>query len=114
MSAVQLNILQAIQERDAGILKAVTSAENNCPGWADKAYNMLVEWLRPWPRGFRFQIEEFRKIAHIKGLPEPPSARAYGSLAVRARKEGLIISNGQKATSGATAHRAYANEWQKV
>jgi hypothetical protein len=114
MPAVQLNILEAIRERDKGILQALTSAETVCEDWADKAYNMLVDWLQGWPSGFRFQIEEFRKIAQIRGLPDPMHNRAFGGIAVRARNAGLIKSNGLKPTTSIKSHRANANEWEKI
>lgn len=111
---IQLNVFEASRRRDEGIALAVDHADSNPVKWSDIAYNMLKEWLRPWPCGYRFQIEEFRQVAQIKGLPDPPNQRAFGSIAVRAKSEGLIKSNGQKATRGVTAHRAYANEWEKV
>lgn len=114
MGAIQLNILEAIQAKEAGILQAISSAESICPDWADKAYNMLVDWLQGWPSGFRFQIEEFRKIAQIRGLPDPMHNRAFGGIAVRARNAGLIKSNGLKPTTSIKSHRANANEWEKV
>jgi hypothetical protein len=114
MPAVQLNILEAIQAKEAGILQALSSAETVCEDWADKAYNMLVEWLKPWPAGFRFQIEEFRQIAQIKGLPDPLHNRAFGGIAVRARNAGLIRSLGYKSTMSVKSHRAKANEWEKI
>jgi hypothetical protein len=114
MSTVQLNILEAIENRDKGILQALASAETVCTDWADRAYNMLVEWLRPWPAGFCFQIEQFRQIAQIRGLPDPLHNRAFGGIALRARNAGLIKSNGLKPTSSVKSHRANANEWQKV
>lgn len=111
---LNLNLSEARVNRDEGIQKAIDSAERKNPGWSAKAWEMFTDWLSNWPKGFTFQIETFRVSASARGLESPPTARAYGQIAVRARKEGLIKSNGQKPTSGATAHRCYANEWQKI
>jgi hypothetical protein len=114
MAAIQLNILEAIQAKEAGMLQAITNADAKIPDWSNKAWEMFKDWLSGWPPGYKFQIEGFRKVAQIRGLPDPPTARAFGSLAVRARKEGLVKSNGPKPTTGKTAHRCYSNEWEKV
>ena len=114
MPAVQLNILEAIRERDKGILQSLSNADAKIPDWSERAWKMFTEWLEGWPKGYKFQIEGFRKVAQIRGLPDPPTARAFGSLAVRAKREGLVKSNGQKPTTSKTAHRCYASEWIKV
>lgn len=109
-----LDYKAACEARDAGMNQAETHANQVNPEWSEIAYTMLKDWLKGWVKGYKFQMEDFRKIAQIKGLPDPPTARAFGSLAVRAKKEGLIKSNGPKPTSGVTAHSCYANEWEKV
>lgn len=114
MSAIQLDILQAIEAKDKGIQTAITHANAVVPDWSDKAYAMLVEWLKDWPEGFTFMIEDFRKICQIKKLPDPPTARAFGAIAVRAKIAGLIKSNGQKPTTGISGHGCYANQWMKI
>lgn len=111
---VQLDAFESSRARDEGIERAKAHADAVDLGWSEKAYQMLCDWLSGWPAGYKFQMEDFRKIAQIRGLPDPPSARAFGSLAVRARKANLIKSNGPKPTSGVTAHSCYANEWQKI
>lgn len=109
-----LNLEEARQKRDEGISRAKDHADAVSPGWSEKAYELFKTWLSGWPSGFCFQIEGFRVSAKARGLEDPPTARAFGSLAVRAKKEGLIKSNGQKPTASASAHRCYANEWQKL
>lgn len=114
MATIQLNVFEGRKNRDAGIAKAVGHAEKNNPGWNDKAFDMFKEWLSGWPSSFTFLMEDFRKCAQIRGLPDPPSARSFGGIALRAKFAGLIKSNGLKPTTSVTAHRCYANEWQKV
>lgn len=114
MAAIQLNMYESRQNRDAGIQKAVEHANQVNPEWSDKAYEMFVDWLKGWPSTFTFLMEDFRKVAQIRGLPDPPSARSFGGVALKAKFAGLIKSNGLKPTTSVTAHRCYANEWQKV
>lgn len=111
---LELDYTKAAEARDAGIEQAVQHADAMNIGWSEKAWEMFQEWLSGWPKGFRFQIETFRASAGARGLPHPPTARAFGQIAVRGRKEGLIRSNGQKPTTGVTAHRCYSNEWEKI
>lgn len=109
-----LDTLLSCQERDTGIEKAVSSAESICPGWKDKAYEFFKTWLSRWASGHKFLMEDFRLSAEIHGLPQPPSNRAYGGLAVKAKFEGLIVSDGTKKVSNPKAHRANAALWRKV
>lgn len=109
-----LDIDKAIQERDKGIEKAETSANRKSPGWTDRAYEMFEDWLSGWPSGYKFMMEHFRQVAKIRGLDDPPSPRSFGGIAIRAKIAGLIKSNDKKATTGVTAHRCYANEWEKI
>lgn len=109
-----LDIDKAIQERDKGIEKALASAECANPGWKDRAYEFFKTWLSRWASGHKFLMEDFRLSAEIQGLPQPPSNRAYGGLAVKAKFEGLIVSDGTKKVSNPKAHRANAALWRKV
>lgn len=111
---LELDYTKAAEARDAGIDQSISHANEVIPGWSERAYNMFREWLSGWPSGFKFMIEDFRVSANARGLDKPPTARAFGNIAVQARKAGLIISNGQKPTTSVTAHRCYANQWQKV
>lgn len=111
---LQLDYKAACEARDAGLEQAVNHANQVDPGWSDKAYDMFKQWLSGWIKGHKFQIETFRASASARGLPNPPTARAFGQIAVRAKKEGLIKSNGPKPTTGVTAHSCFATEWEKV
>lgn len=109
-----LDIPAAREARDNGINQAKTHADEVNPGWSEQAFEMFREWLRGWQPGYKFTIEEFRQIAQIRGLPDPPHARAFGSLAVRAKKAGLINSNGTVKVRNPKAHMANAAQWIKM
>lgn len=113
MSYVQSSLLDAIAAKDAGIQTAVDHADRVEPGWSERAYKFLIEWLSKKPSGFKFQAEEVREAA--KGVvPEPPSARSYGAIILRAKKYGHIVSIGMKPTKSPTAHRCFASVWVKT
>lgn len=114
ISTIQLNAFEAVQERDKGMEIAEANAEINHPGWKVQAYDMLKDWLKGWPPGKRFTIEEFRQVAQIHGLPDPPNARAFGGIAVKAKCAGLIKSFDQIKTKSKTAHRCFATLWEKI
>lgn len=111
---LELDYTKAAEARDAGIDQSISHANEVNPGWSEKAYNMFREWLKGWARGYKFTIEEFRQVAQIMGLPDPPSNRAFGRLAVKAKCAGLIKSNGTVKVKNPRAHCANANQWQKV
>jgi hypothetical protein len=97
--------------RDAGIALAVEHAEQVIPDWKEKAFSMFVEWLSGWPCGYKFLMEDARQSLEVRGLPAPPSLRAYGHLIVRAKKEGLIIHSGYRQVKNVRAHCANASVW---
>lgn len=109
-----LDIYQAEKKRDEGIERAKNHAEAVEPGWNERADQMFKEWLQGWPQGYKFLIEDFRMSASIRGLPEPPSNRAFGGMALRARKAELIKSVGLAATTSKKGHRCFASVWIKL
>ena len=109
-----LDIPAAREQRDKGINQAVNHANEVNTGWSDAAFEMFKEWLKGWPKDFKFTIEQFRQVAQIRGLPDPPSNRAYGGVAVRAKKAGLINSNGTVKVKNPKAHMANAAQWIKL
>ena len=99
--------------RDEGIQKAVDHANHVHEAWSEDAYRYFQIYLNHKPKGFKFMIEDFRE--HIRGtLADPPHKRAFGSLAVRARKEKLIAKAGHGQVANPTAHRCFATIWMKV
>lgn len=114
MKIIQLDAFAAAEQRDKGMEIAEANAEINHPGWKVMAYDMLKDWLKGWPKGYRFRIEEFRQVAQILGLPDPPSARSFGGLALKAKFAGLIKSVDLEKTTSKTAHGCFATLWEKL
>ena len=109
----------SLAERDmlkqAGIEQALVHAEDVSPQWRNKAFNALTEYLREHPKGYLFQVEDFRKWALLnEKIQDPPSARAYGGIIVRAANQSIIRRDGFASTKSKTAHGAVAAQWRKI
>jgi hypothetical protein len=110
--ALQLDILTAIEERDKGIEKAVTHANDVVDNWSDKAYSLLLEFIDSVPG--EFMVEDLRAYAAMKDFPLPPSARAWGHVILRAARNGVVESNGFGKTKNKKAHRTPAAMWLPI
>lgn len=97
------------QERDYGIKKAEDHADEDSPGWTEKA----LDFLRAFP-GDEFQIEDVRTWAERHGLPSPPHKRAWGSVALAARRKGLIEHVGYEQVKNPKAHCAPCSVWRRT
>ncbi len=94
--------------RDEGIATAADHAEADCGGWQD----MALRFLERYPKG-EFMTEEIRDFAYSNGLPLPPHERAWGSVIVKAKKDGLITHAGFRAVRNPAAHKTPASVWRK-
>lgn len=97
--------------RDEGIQTAIDHAGLD---WSEKAYEVFKEWLSGWPTGYAFMFEGFRFSAEARGLETPPSKRAYGAIAVRAKKDGLIQCSGYGKTTDSSSHKTPAAVWRRI
>lgn len=97
--------------RDAGMQQAIDHAEQETPSWSDLALNMVSDFIDAYPH-LEFMAEDVRKWSHHKGLPEPPSKRAWGGVIVRAARLDLIVKVGIGQVKNPTAHCANANIWR--
>lgn len=98
------------EARDAGIKRAVDSAERKVAGWSDIAYGYLLEYLAR--HRSEFAAEQFRAWAELRGLEPPPHARAYGGVMVRGAHAGVIKRVGFVRVSNPKAHCATAALWR--
>lgn len=96
----------------AGREAAARNAENQIPGWQDAALNCLRTFART---NDRFMAEKVREWAHTEaGLPLPPSARAWGSVMVRASKLGLIVADGVARSKLPPRHSTFGAIWRSL
>lgn len=96
--------------RDTGIRRAVDNADRVNGSWSDGAYNLLVTIAGA---GLEFMVEDVRKFAESVNFPVPPSARAWGAIAVKAVKAGVIRRVGYSQVKNPKAHGTPASLWVK-
>lgn len=92
--------------------EAIKRAEDHAnavhPEWSDKALELFKVYLRQQKQPF--MIEDFRAWVDDK-IPTPPTLRAYGPLAARALKLGLIKHEKYGKVKNVKAHRANCSVW---
>lgn len=92
----------------AGIHSSVEHADENAPGWSERAYHFMVAFaaseLTPWT------VERFREWAMAQGLDKPAEERAYGAVTQRALRNGVMVRVGfaPAASSNCGAKPLYA------
>jgi len=94
--------------RDKGIAQSLDSANGAVKNWSDIAYGFLLGYADSHKV---FMIEELRN-ASVGFVPEPPSKRAWGGIAVRASKTGIIERIGFQNVKNAKAHCTPATLWK--
>ena len=93
----------------AGAAQAERNANETAPGWSDKAFEALCQFVRRIGPDRKFQAEDVRMYANV---PPAPSLRAWGNVMVRAAREGIIKNTGMtEKVNNATAHSANASLW---
>ena len=92
-----------------GMGLAIDNAEKVYDGWKERA----LEFITLYP-GNKFMAEDIREYAYSKGLPRPPSERAWGSVISAAKKRGLITHCGYGQVTNPDAHKTPASIWAKV
>jgi len=107
-----LDIKQARAERDNGIKRAADHADRVSDGWSDRAYQFLLKFLGN--HNGPFMAEEVRSAAALMDFELPPSARAWGSVVLKAAKAGIIERIGIQKVKNKNAHCANATVWRQV
>lgn len=97
------------QLKQAGMDQAIENADRRVFDWSMSAYSILKDFLKK--HNLPFMAEDVRNYASRLGLEEPPSKRSWGSLIVKAKKEGLIKFIKYSQVSNSLAHRANASVW---
>lgn len=110
----QLSIFSGATLKEKGMKRALANADRVESGWSERAYQLLLQFLSGLSTDRKFMTEQFRKYAYEKGLPAPPSLRAFGSVILRASNECKIVRVGFGTVENAKAHRCFASVWRKV
>lgn len=106
----QLDLFKGIELRDNGMEQASNHADSVHDKWTDIAFNFICSYIK---KSGPFMVEEVR-AASVGTVPEPPSARAWGSVIVRASRAGIIRHVGFNKVSNPKAHRTPASVWCKI
>jgi hypothetical protein len=104
------DIARGKQLRDAGIETAGAHADAVSENWRERAYLLFKVFAA---RNAEFMTEDVRAWAKPL-IEDPPDMRAWGGVAVRARKAGLIVRHGYAAQKDPKSHRAPGNVWRTV
>jgi hypothetical protein len=96
---------------EAGAELAADHAERVEPGWKDAALTLLCRFAAG-SHGAPFMIEDVRDYADEMGLSPPPTARAWGAVTLRAKREGFIVRAGFSHTTRGPAHAHPSTLWR--
>lgn len=115
----QANLLDVIAEserrKEQGMQRAVDHADAVSEEWSTRAFNASLYFILVNPVGFTFLTEDLRNWIYENNMIDPPpSDRAWGSITIKLRKAGYIISNGFSKTTNPKAHRTPATVWQII
>lgn len=93
-----LNEQLAELSANVGMTLAASHADRAQENWSDEALDLFRLYAVQHPEGFL--TEDVRAWADKLGFAPPPDGRAWGYIARRANREGLVKSSGyQKARS---------------
>lgn len=104
---------QAREQKNIGIDRAVKKADNDSPGWSDRAYKFFVEKFLLIENG-PFMAEKFRAYCAAVDFDLPDNARAFGGVIKRAAAAGIIVRVGFQPTKNKKAHLTPATLWRQV
>lgn len=105
------NIQSGKELKEIGMQKAIDSANAKHTDWSNNAYDFLLNYLDTV--SCEFLCEDFR-LASVGFVSDPPSKRAFGSIMIRAAKNGLIRKVGYGTVHNPTAHSCFASKWEKI
>ncbi len=110
-----LDFEQAKKNRDLGIERAVDHADRESPGWRERATEACLNWIADQQKGRRFLVEEIREYLYqSKQIEKAPSDRAWGAIALKILKSGLVKKIGTGQVLNPRAHRCFASMYEKI
>lgn len=96
-----------------GMNTAAAHADRVSPNWSNEALThfkmfMLNHGDKP------FMTEDVRTYAENLGMEPPPDRRAWGAVAIHAKKLGWVRSLGYAPQKSVNAHKAPKTLWERV
>lgn len=73
-----------------GMTSSAQHAEDDAPGWGERAFSTVRDYYIPFGRDTPFTMEEARTWAYAIGLDRPAEERAWGSVTQRLVRERVI------------------------
>ena len=108
-ASVRIRLTGAVL-RNTGMQQAVEHADQVTEQWSDKAYRFLMQYIQFHES---FMAEDVRKASQTT-VPEPPSARAWGAIFMKAAKQNKIMRIGFRNVENPNAHCTPATLWKTV
>jgi hypothetical protein len=99
---------RGIPGRRRGIKQA---ADHAGPTWADIAFQAFKAYAAAH---HEFITAEVRQYALDAGVPQPPTNWAWGSVAVRAVRAGLVVAAGTRPYGDGNNHQKQCVVWRSV
>jgi hypothetical protein len=87
------SMAEALAARDEGIASSMAHANDDAPGWSQRAYDNIAR--NPGlKRHAGFTMEVARAYAWGHGLDSPPDLRAWGGVTLRLIRDGVLVRIG--------------------
>lgn len=86
---------------------AQIAADKAGEGWKEQAYAVFVNYAKNHET---FTTEEVRQSANDLG--SPPDARAWGQVALRAKREGVVQAVGWVRANSKSVHGMVVTQWK--
>lgn len=105
---MQSDMADAIAKRDAGMASALQHAEDDAPGWGERAYQSLTGVFRLFGSQ-DITMEDARCYAYATGLDVPDEQRAFGPVTQKLIRDGIIepVGYAPAASSHGSPKRTY-------
>jgi hypothetical protein len=88
--------------------RAADHAERETPTWKEQAFTDFVNYAK---RHSHFTTEQVRAASES---PPPPDPRAWGHVALRAKKEKVVVSGEWVRATSKTVHGMVVTQWQSL
>ncbi len=89
---MQIDLFSASEKGHAAAKASADRADREIDGWTEKAVALFADYAKQAPSPFL--TEQARHFAESHGLSSPPDGRAWGHIAKRCQRAGLVVSTG--------------------
>lgn len=97
--------------KELGMQQAIKHADEIVESWSDKAFKHFAAYCQTVDE---LKTEDARMYAEAQGLEEPPTKRAWGAVAQRVAKAGIIFKKGVVTATNPKCHMGFTTVWGVV